>query len=78
MQREIEKIARDYKVLLKADSVSVLVYDPFSGHIKSSVTYPNFNPNNYQDAFELQPLSLDYRYVIDDETTTDIPVYMKT
>lgn len=77
MQKEIEKIAQQFKYEFDADNISILVYDPYSWHVKSSVTYPDFNPNSYQDAFLLKPLSIEDRDILDDETKVDIPVYMK-
>jgi len=55
-----------------------LVYDPQNGHVKASVNYPSFNPNNYNDAYTLTPLLVEDSYVVDNETYIDIPVYIKT
>jgi cell division protein FtsI/penicillin-binding protein 2 len=46
--------------MLKDDSISVLVYDPFNGHVIASANYPSYNPNNYNDAFTLQALGPEY------------------
>ena len=46
--------------------------------VKASAQYPTFNPNDYNDAYDLQPLSVDYAYVIDSDTYIDVPVYIKT
>jgi len=56
IQKRIETIIKPYYDSLKADSISVLVYDPMNGQIKASANYPTYNPNNYNDAFQLQPL----------------------
>ena len=78
MQKEIELIAQEYHEYLQADSVSVIVYDPYSGHLKSSVSYPSFNPNRYGDAYELQPLDPAHAYIVDDETQFDVPVFISS
>lgn len=78
IQKEIEKIVQDWQISLKADSISVLVYDPMSWEVKASASYPTFNPNNYNDAYTLVPLWPDNSYIVDDETYIDIPVYIKT
>ncbi len=37
---------------------------------------PSFNPNNYNDAYELVPLGVEHAYLIDDLTYMDRPVYI--
>ena len=78
MQKEIESIVNKYHKILKADSVSVLVYEPYSWQIKASVNAPSFNPNNYNDAYQYMPLWIEYRQLVDDETYMDVPVFIKT
>ncbi|HRX64037.1 MAG TPA: penicillin-binding protein 2 [Candidatus Absconditabacterales bacterium] len=78
IQKEIENIAKKWQESLRADSVSVLVYDPNNGYVKASINYPSFDPNSYDDVYTLQPLDVDHSYVIDNETYIDIPVYIKT
>ncbi len=78
IQRQVEQIAERFHKFFRADSLSVLVYDPYSGHIVSSVNYPNFNPNTYYEAYGLRPLTEFDEYVIDDNTHLDIPIYIKT
>ncbi|MBU0627057.1 hypothetical protein KKG31_03570 [Patescibacteria group bacterium] len=78
MQKEIENIIKGYHEYLKADSISVLVYDPYEGKVKASANYPNFNPNDYNNVFEKEALNIDNREIIDDITYIDIPVYIKT
>jgi len=56
IQKEVESIINPYYDSLKADSISVLVYDPMSGQIIASANYPSYNPNNYNDAFQVKPL----------------------
>lgn len=78
IQKQAESIIEQYHNMLKDDSISVLVYDPFNGQIKASVTYPSYNPNNYNDAFTLQALGPEYGYMIDDLSYIENPVYIKT
>ena len=78
MQRELEVIAKKYHQAFRADSVSILIYDPFSGHVKASTNYPSFNPNDYDEVYERRPLGPDVGFLIDNETYVDVPVYIKT
>ncbi|EKD24876.1 MAG: hypothetical protein ACD_80C00145G0010 [uncultured bacterium (gcode 4)] len=78
IQKEAESIIKKYHDLLKDDSISVLVYDPFNGQIKASASYPSYNPNNYNDAFTLQALGPDYWYMVDDLSYIENPVYIQT
>jgi cell division protein FtsI/penicillin-binding protein 2 len=56
IQKEVESIIQRYHESLQDDSISVLVYNPFNGQVKASATYPSYNPNNYNDAFTIEPL----------------------
>ena len=78
IQKEAESIIKSYHDLLKDDSISILVYNPFNGQIKASATYPSYNPNNYNDAFTLQPLWPEYGYMLDDLSYIENPVYILT
>lgn len=78
VQKEIEMVAKKYQEQFTADSVSILVYDPYSGYVVGSATYPTYDPNNFDDAYVLQALSQEYGRIIDNETYIDIPVYVKT
>ncbi|PID34774.1 MAG: hypothetical protein CR971_01490 [candidate division SR1 bacterium] len=78
IQKKIEAIAKESKERYKADSVSILVYNPFNGEVKAATNYPTFNPNNYNNAYTLKLVDPKTKYVIDDTTQVDIPVYIKT
>lgn len=78
IQKEIESIIQPYYDSLKADSISVLVYDPMSGHIIASANYPSYNPNNYNDAFEVMPLGPEHGVMIDDISYVEVPVFIFT
>lgn len=78
IQKEAESLIQKYHNILKDDSISVLVYNPFNGQVKASANYPSYNPNNYNDAFTLQALGPEYWYVVDDLSYIENPVYIKT
>lgn len=78
IQKEVESIIEMYHNMLQDDSISVLVYNPFNGQVKASATYPSYNPNNYNDAFTLQPLGPEYGYMIDDLSYVENPIYIRT
>ena len=78
IQKEAESIIKTYHDMLKDDSISVLVYDPFNGQVKASASYPSYNPNNYNDAFTLEPLGPEYSYMIDNLSYIENPVYIQT
>ncbi|MBP7884993.1 hypothetical protein KAZ93_02350 [Patescibacteria group bacterium] len=64
--------------MFQSDSVSVLVYDPYSGHIIASVNAPDFDPNNVNDVYALKPLDVEYGFLTDDFTRLDYPLYIQT
>lgn len=78
IQKEIEAIAKKYLENLKADSVAVVVFDPKKWQVKASASMPTYNPNNYNDAYTMIPLSPEYSYLVDDETYNEVPVYIYT
>jgi cell division protein FtsI/penicillin-binding protein 2 len=78
IQKETEKIVKKYYAAFRADSVSALVYDPYSGHIIASVNAPDFDPNNYNAVYDTQLLDETKRYILDDPTHVDMPVYIQT
>jgi cell division protein FtsI/penicillin-binding protein 2 len=76
IQKEVEAIAARYLETFRADAISVMVFDPNNGQVKASVNVPTFNPNNYNDAYVLQPLGQENAHIIDDLTYVDVPVYI--
>ncbi len=78
IQKEVESIIKKYHEILQDDSISVLVYNPFNGHVKASATYPSYNPNNYNDVFTLQPLSPKYGYMLDNLSYVEHPIFINT
>ena len=78
IQKEVESVAQKYLDNLKADSVAIMVFDPNKWQIKASASFPTYNPNNYNDAYTMVPLSPEYGYLIEDETYNEVPVYIYT
>ena len=78
IQKEVEAIAKKYLENLKADSVAIMVFDPNKWQVKASASLPTYNPNNYNDAYTMIPLSPEYSYLIDDETYNEVPIYIYT
>jgi len=78
IQKQVEEVSTRYREQFRADSVAVLVYDPRSGHVIASANAPSFDPNNFNDVYQLKPLSPDKAYLIDDPTHIDFPIYIQT
>jgi cell division protein FtsI/penicillin-binding protein 2 len=53
-----------------------MVFDPNKSEVKASVSLPTYNPNNYNDAYTIIPLSPEYSYLIDSETYNEVPIYL--
>lgn len=77
IQENIEAIVRDYYEELEPDSISTLVMDPHTWEVKWAVNYPSFDPNNYSDYYQIELLSYDQRYIIDEDQYMDIPVLIR-
>lgn len=78
IQRQIESISMKYRERFRADSISVLVYNPWSGQVIASANAPFFDPNKYNEVYELKPLAPEQRYLLDDTSHVDFPVYIQT
>ena len=76
VQKEVENIAKKYIESFHADSLAVMVFDPKKWQVKASVSLPTYNPNNYNDAYTMIPLSPEYSYLIDSDTYNEVPVYI--
>ncbi len=77
IQKQVEKTIGRYREQFFADSVSVLVYNPRNGHVLASANAPDFDPNNYNDIYRLQPLSPEQARLADNLTYLDFPIYVK-
>lgn len=76
IQKEVETIAKNYHRYFWADSIAITVLSPHSWKVTSLVNYPTFNPNEYEQAYKLNPLTVREKYLIDDPTRIDTPVYV--
>lgn len=64
-----------YMTEFSADSIAVIVMDPYSWNIVASANAPTFDPNNPQESYALKPLTLVDANIINDDSHVDIPVY---
>ncbi len=78
IQTQAEQLINKYREQFRADSVSVLVYDPYSGQVLASANAPYFDPNRYSDVYKLEPLRPDQAIITDNITYLDFPIYIKT
>lgn len=78
IQTQAEKLIWQYRDRYRADSISMIVYDPFSGHVLASANAPDFNPNHYNDVYTLKPLHPDQAQIVDNITFLDFPIYIQT
>lgn len=78
IQKEIEKIIKSYQIEFRADSIATTIINPYNWKIISMANYPSYNPNDLSDVYNLKPLELENRYILDDETQLDTPVYYIT
>jgi len=76
IQKELESRIKYYKRALVADSIAVTILDPETWWIKAMANAPDFNPNQPEEIYQLRPLTYDERYLIEDPTYTDIPIYL--
>lgn len=75
VQKKVENLIEHYVKEFSADSIAILVMDPFSWNIIASANWPTFDPNNPQEAYKLKPLTLEEAYIVDDDSRVDIPVF---
>lgn len=75
IQKEIENTAGYFTRIFNADSVAITVLDPHTWAIKWLANSPTYDPNDPNASYKLRPINYDERYLIDDITFTDIPVF---
>jgi len=75
VQKELESRVRQYTWFFRADSISVVIIDPETWKIAAMANSPDFDPNDYVAAYDMEPLSEEYKYLIEDETRVDIPLF---
>lgn len=57
IQKEVTKILSAGVKEFRANKGSVIIMDPKTGAIVSMVTYPDFDPNNFGDVYEIERVS---------------------
>jgi cell division protein FtsI/penicillin-binding protein 2 len=78
LQKNAETIIAHYVKEFNADSISIVIMDPYSGNIVASANAPTFNPNDPQASYELTPITIYNSYIVEDDTHVDIPIYYLT
>lgn len=77
IQREAERILATYYEEFWPDTMSMTIIEPESGHIKAMASYPSFNPNTYQDAYRLRPVTPEESYIAEDLSYIDWPLFVQ-
>lgn len=78
IQKKVEEMTQFYVKDFRADSVSILVMNPYNGAVVASANAPDFDPNNTDSIYKTQALWPEFRAIIDDPQFLDIPVYIQT
>lgn len=76
IQKKLEEILESNTIWLRADSSSAIIMNPYNGEVVAMANYPDFDPNNPNQIYELDELWPEHRSIIDDMTYIDIPVYI--
>lgn len=74
IQKETEKLTKLYYTEFRPDNIAVLVLDPNSWKVVADVSYPNFDPNQYENEYKVRPLRYEDRYLIDQDDYVDFPI----
>jgi cell division protein FtsI/penicillin-binding protein 2 len=78
IQKKVENLIAHYLQEFSADSISLVVMDPYSWNVIASANAPTFDPNNPQESYALRPLTINDSQIIDNDSHVDIPVYYQT
>lgn len=78
IQKKIEDLTKDYLWKFRADSVSIIVMNPYNGVVAWLANAPDFNPNSTDSIYQTKPVWPEDRQILDDAQYLDIPVYYKT
>lgn len=73
-----EQLASKYTQEFRADSIAITIMNPRNGQIKALVNSPSFDPNFPNKEYQLIPLGYEHRYILDDITYIDHPVFVLT
>jgi cell division protein FtsI/penicillin-binding protein 2 len=77
IQREVERILASYYNRFLPDVMSMTVIETDSGKIRAMAWYPSFNPNFYQDAYKIRPLTFDDKYIAENISYIDRPIFIE-
>ena len=80
LQKQVENIIKKAYYQFQADNVSVVIMNPFNWEIKSLAWYPNFNPNNWEQIYKIQPLTKKYSFLVTwdmAKTYYDVPILIE-
>lgn len=75
LQKKTENLVSHYVKEFNADSIAILIMDPYSGSVVASANAPTFDPNDPQESYALKPLTPEDAYIVDDDSRIDVPVY---
>lgn len=75
IQNEIESVIQYYRWAFYSDSIAVTIIDPHTWKIKAMANAPTFDPNNYEQAYQLKPLPYNENNLLEDLTYIDIPIF---
>lgn len=74
IQKEIERMAYNARHSMASDWVAVTVMDPYTAKVVAMVSMPDFDPNRPQDSYKLEPITSEYRYLLEQDSFLDRPV----
>jgi cell division protein FtsI/penicillin-binding protein 2 len=57
IQKEVSKMVKDALIEFRANQATVLIMDPKTGAIITSVSYPDFDPNEFASVYEIEKVS---------------------
>ena len=75
IQKEAESRATYYHDIFDADGVAVTIIDPKTAKVKAMVNAPWYDSNEAEELYKIRPMTYNERYVIEDETHIDIPLF---
>ncbi|OIP54113.1 hypothetical protein AUK10_01485 [Candidatus Gracilibacteria bacterium CG2_30_37_12] len=76
IQKEVTKILADGVKEFRANKGSVVIMDPKTGAIIAMVTYPDFDPNNFGEVYEIEKVSY-AKYPIPSFDLLGVPLFIE-
>lgn len=59
LQKKVEELLEAKVKSTSANSGQAIIMDPYTGDLLAMAQYPNFNPNNFSEVYEMQPTNGD-------------------